>query len=186
MQRRSGLPPRLWWSLPPRVRRTLSVRTSPGARILDIEAVEELVTAPPAPAPAPGPDVRLEEWGEEALLETYEQAEPESMPIDDAGDVEVIELRKPVRPDYARFAEALRSKPRPEPAPVHEVPVERAKQEPAIGRQHTNGCFGARFDLRKKGLLVDCSQCDRALTRTEAAACRSPFCKANVAKVGFA
>lgn len=166
--------PKLWWSLPPRLRRALTVQTTKGARILDVEAADELVTSAPAKAAAPDPD----EWGEAALLETYEAPEPEPDPIDDAGDAEPIELRKPRELDVGRFVEALRSKPRPAPVPKHEVPVERAKADIQLGRTHTNGCFGARYDLRAKGQLIDCSQCDRALTRQEAAACRSPFCKA--------
>lgn len=174
MQRRAGLRPRLWWSLPPRIRRELSVNTSPAARILEIEAVDELATSAPI-APA----------DETAILETYERADPvDDDPDDafgDAADNQCFELRKPCKPDYSRFAEAVRTKPRPAPAPVHEVPVERAVAAPTVGRTHTNGYFGAKYDLRDKGLLIDCSQCDRALTRTEAAVCRSPFCKAKSA-----
>lgn len=99
------LRPKLWYSLPPRIRRALRGQSTAAARILDFEATEELASEMP-------------------------------------------------------------------------VPLERAKQEPAIGRMHTNGCFGARYDLRVKGLLIDCSQCDRSVTRAESAACSSRFCTA--------
>lgn len=187
---RWGVRPRGEIVVPRRLRRAFTVRLRKRfARVLEDDALAELQTrAEPDPAPP------SDEWDEGALLETFERTvDPESnLEVDPDVEHEIdapIALARPRAIDLQRFAAAVRSKVHTAPA-TRPVALETAKQEPHLGRTHTNGCYGSRFDLRAKGLLIECGQCDRAVTAPEAAACRDRFCKVGKAaaakRVGFA